>query len=505
MKATPPKRKLDRLDALLDAAADAMVLIDSKGIVTQFNGAAERMFGYQACEIVGENLRVLIPQPYREDHDRYMARFLQIRERRQMDVGGEVIACRRDGSTFPIELSVGEFNTETDHGFVGILRDVSERHRQESHFRHHAEQLRLLFQYAPTPVVLTDLAGHIKNANAALLSLLGYGLQSMCEFRLSELVDPEDRAGAIADFQQVRDGTFTRQREVRMRHRLGHTVPVLLYSGCARDKDGRPLFQIAELLDRTALRSATLEVASLRDSLAHTARLGLMGEMVSGIAHELNQPLTAINSYASACRAMLVAGQTSTEEMTAVLDKISAQAERAGQVIRSMRAMARKRVMHHDLLALNPLIEEVFRLAEIDLRASAQTLVLDLAPGLSRFRGDGVLVQQVVMNLIRNSVEAMRNADYAGAVRVRTFKGELGVLEIHVADEGPGLMPEVEARLFDPFVTTKDDGMGLGLSICQSIMQLHGGDLSYRQSPDGGAEFVARLPAVAGSQGADDS
>lgn len=473
-----------------------MVLIDNQGLITRFNRSAERVFGYAPHEVLNHNLRMLIPQPYHEEHDRYMSRFLQTPERRIVEVGREVIACRRDGSTFPIELSVGEFRSGDDHGFVGILRDVSERHLQESRLRHNAEQLRLLFEFAPTPVALTDHAGRIQNANAAFLSLLGHDLQGMCKFRLSELVEPEDRAGAVDDFEQVRGGTFTRQREVRLRHRLGHVVSVLLYSGCARDKDGRPLFHIAEMVDRSALHRATHEVAALRDRLAHSARLGTMGEMVSGIAHELNQPLTAINNYASACRRMLSSGQATPADLTEVLEKISRQAERAGQVIRGLRAMVRQRDVERVTLELNPLIEEVSRLAEIDLRASAQKLVLDLATDLPCFSGDGVQIQQVVMNLIRNAVEAMRTSRCGDEVRVSTGMTEDGALEIRVSDQGPGLSPEVEARLFDPFVTTKTEGMGLGLSICKSIVQLHAGDLNYRRLSSGGAEFVVHLPVL---------
>ncbi len=500
MNGHAPPANLDRLDALLDASVDAMVLIDDEGRITRFNGAAERVFGYEAHEVLNQNLRMLIPEPQREEHDRYMSSFLRTPARRFVEVAREVDACRRDGSTFPIELSVREFRTGADHGFVGILRDVSDRDLHELRLRHSAEQLRLLFEFAPTPVALTDHSGRIQNANAAFLSLLGHSLEQLCELRLSELVEPEDRAGAVDDFEQVRRGTVTQQREVRLRHRLGQVVPALLYSGCARDKDGRPLFHIAELVDRSALYQATNEAAALRDRLAHSARLGTMGEMVSGIAHEVSQPLTAIGNYASACRLMLESGHATPAELMEGLEKIGQQAEHAGQVIRSLRAMVQRREFQRHRLDLNTLIEEVSRLAEIDLRSSGQKLVLDLAPGLPAFLGDGVQVQQVVMNLIRNAVEAMRDASHGDEVRVSTRHTAGGDLEIRVTDHGPGLPPQVEARLFDPFVTTRVQGMGLGLSICYSIVQGHGGVLSHVRPAGGGAEFIVTFPALAESR-----
>lgn len=488
---------MERLEALLDAAVDGMVLIDRVGTVTRFNPAAERLFGYRPDQVVGRNVRMLMPEPYRSEHDGYMARYLQTGERRIIGIGREVIAQRRDGSTFPIELSVGEFRHGSEPGFVGILRDISGRQLQEARLRRTIEGLRLLFRQAPTPIVITDPDGRIQNANAACLALLGYELDAIRQIPLSELVDPEDRARIVDDFEQVRNGHGTRQREVRMRHREGHALPVLFYSGCGHDADGKPLLLIAELLDRTALQQATREVDRLRDRLAHAARLGILGEMVSGIAHEVNQPLAAISTYASAGRRMLSKGMTTPGELIEVLDKISRQAERAGQVIRGLRTMARGRSTERTLLELNPLVEEVAQLVEIDLHGTSQCLALDLGNGLPPVLVDGVQIQQVLINLIRNAAEAMRESGHGEQVQVSTRKVDERTLEFRVADEGPGVPPDVEARLFDPFLTTKSQGMGLGLSICRSIVQAHGGDMTYRRSERGGAEFIVRLPTAA--------
>lgn len=496
MTARSDSNGAERLEALLDAAVDAIVLINSVGDITRFNPAAERLFGYSEADVMGRNVRMLMPQPYRGEHDDYMSRYLQTGRKRIIGIGREVVACRHDGSQFPIDLSVGEFRRGTERGFVGILRDISERHAQESRLRNKAEQLRLLLEHAPTPVVVTDPQGWIRNANAACVNLLGYDIESLRRMQLSDIVEAEDRDDVLSDLEQARAGSETHQREVRLRHRQGHSLPVLFYSGCGRDQDGRPLLIIAELLDRTALQQATREVDRLRDRLAHAARLGMLGEMVSGIAHEVNQPLAAISTYASACRRMLNAGQATPGELVEVLEKISRQAERAGQVIRGLRAMVRQRETERALLDLNPLVDEVVQLAEIDLRGSTQRLELELAPDLPCFLGDGVQIQQVLMNLIRNAAEAMRESGSGEEVRVSTRLGADGMLELCVSDQGPGVAPEVEARLFDPFLTTKSQGMGLGLSICKSIMQAHAGDLTYRRRTGGGAQFLARLPVA---------
>ena len=440
---------------------------------------------------------MLMPEPFHSEHDGYLARYQTTGERRIIGIGRSVIACRRDKSTFPIELSVGEFVADGELGYVGILRDISERQIQESRLRHKAEQLRLLLEHAPTPVIVIDPSGRIRDANVACLTLLGYEQRDLEEMRLSELIETEDRADVLDDFRHVGEGTDTRQREVRVRHRSGHSVPVLLYVGCGRNHDGRPMMFIAELIDRSALQQATYEADRLRDRLAHAARLGMLGEMVSGIAHEVNQPLASITNYANACRRMLSSGQANPGELLEVLGKISRQAERAGQVIRGLRSLVNKRDSERPTpLELNRVVEDVVGLAEIDMRGSAQRLELQLAHELPRVLGNAVQIQQVVMNLVRNAAEAMREPDREGTVTVTTTPAAEGFIEIRVADEGPGVDPAIEPRLFDPFLTTKPQGMGLGLSICKSITQAHGGDLVYRRSAKGGAEFTVRLPIM---------
>ena len=489
-----PAAATDRLDALLDAAVDAIVLIDPQGRIARFNRAAETLFGYRAAEVLGENVRMLMPAPYREEHDGYIGRYLETAEPRIIGIGREVTACRRDGSRFPIDLSVGEFRSGDERGFVGILRDISERHQQQAQLHRNAEELRLLFEQAPAPMAVTDPDGLILRMNSACQQLLGYPLELLHGTPLVNLVAAEDRAAACADFDQLREGASYRQRELRMYRRDGVSLPVLLYAAHARDAAGNPLLQIVEILDRSALHAATREAEALRERLAHAGRLGMLGEMVSGIAHEVNQPLTAIHNYASACRRMVTSGQTSPEELAEVLEKISRQAERAGQVIRGLRSMIRARETTRDALSLNALVEEVSRLVELDLQGVSQRLLLTLSPGLPTVLGDGVQIQQVLMNLIRNGLEAMREAGRGNTVEVITAVSAPGWVDVVVRDQGPGLAATVEARLFDPFVTTKSQGMGLGLSICKSIVQAHGGELRYRPADEGGATFTMRLP-----------
>lgn len=371
----------DRLEALLDAAVDAIILIDAQGRIARFNPAAEALFGYVADDVIGRNVSVLMPQPYRAEHDSYLDRYHHTHEPRIIGIGREVSAQRKDGSVFPIDLSVGEFLHGDEHGFVGIIRDISARKAQERRLQENAADMQRMFA----------------------------------------------------------------------------------------------------------------EAEDLHARLTHAGRLGSLGEMVSGIAHEVNQPLTAIASYASASRRLLLSGNASREEVAGILDKIATQAERAGQVIRGLRNLARRQDAVRQALDINALVSEVARLVGFEFRNSGWRLELQLAESLPAVIGDPVQIQQVVLNLLRNAAEAMACGAHDDDVIVTTLQ-EGDQIVIRVDDCGPGMNVDEALRLFEPFYTTKPQGLGLGLSICKSIALAHGGDLGYRPRDVGGASFHLRLP-----------
>lgn len=382
----------DRFSALLDAAVDAIVLINPRGEIARFNPAAERLFGYAATEVLGRNVNVLMPEPYRAEHDGYMQHYLTTGQRKIIGIGREVVARRKDGTTFPIDLSVGEFRSGEQHGFVGILRDITERKQQEAELRRRSEELR-------------------------------------------------------------------------------------------------------HMLDN--LGQSTREAEELHARLAHVGRIGVLGEMVSGIAHEVNQPLTAIANYANACRRLMLSGQAQPAELVSTLEKISAQADRAGQVIRGLRNLVRRRDVVRETLDCNALVREVARLVDFELRQAGFRLVWNLVREVPPILGDGVQIQQVVLNLIRNGLDAMLERPQGDFIELATRVRD-GWVEIAVTDCGTGLPSQAAEHLYEPFFTTKPQGIGLGLSICKSIVQAHGGELEHAAREGGGACFTIRLPTREG-------
>ncbi|TAJ52366.1 MAG: PAS domain S-box protein [Nevskiaceae bacterium] len=485
----------DRLSALLDAAVDAMILADERGRITRFNRAAEALFGYAPAEVLGENLSMLMPAPYRQEHDGYIQRYQKTSQPRIIGIGRQVLAQRKDGSTVPIELSVGEFVQGAEHGYVGILRDISERLRQQAQLKNQADELRVIFENAPTPILITDLAGQIIKANRACCALLGRSEEDLLGRSQLDLLHPDDRAGAQQLHQLSVEQPASRY-EWRYLRGDGTVVHTTNYAALSVETDEQPPLIISEIVDRSALLSAEHEAEELRARLTHAGRIGTLGEMVSGIAHEVNQPLTAIANYANACRRLLQSGNAEPAELIGTLEKISAQADRAGQVIRGLRSLTRKRDAVRERLDCNQLISEVAKLLEFELRNSGWRLLLRLTPRLPTVTGDGVQLQQVVLNLVRNGIEAMSERASGDFIQVETYRSGAGFIEIAVSDCGPGISEAVEAHLFEPFYTTKHQGMGLGLSICQSIIAAHGGEMSYRGNAMGGATFVVRLPTA---------
>ncbi len=356
------------LRAIVEAIPDGMVIIDQYGVVRSFSPAAERLFGYTASEVCGKNVNMLMPSPDRERHDGYLARYRRTGERRIIGIGRSVMGRRKDGSTFPMDLAVGEVNSSGIRLFTGFIRDITER----------------------------------------------------------------------------------RQAEAR--------------------------------------------IMELQSELLHVSRVTAMGQMATTLAHELNQPLTAAANYAQAARELLfVASPPVSSRVLEFLEKAAGQAERAGEIIRRLRGFVEKRKVERSTESLNEVVLEAGNLATIGAKLEAIEIQFRLANDLPLIRLDRTQIQQVVVNLVRNAVEVVRGCNRR-MVAICTSLADPGTQEVAVIDTGSGIPPEVADRLFQPFVSTKKDGMGIGLSICRSIVEGHGGRIWVEPNAEGGAVFRFSLP-----------
>lgn len=361
--------------AVLDAAVVAVIVFDHRGKIDLLNHAGERLFGYRREEIVGQDLGVLLAQPYRAQHDDYLQRYLRTRERGIIGTGREVTARRRDGTTVAVEFQMGEIAGSDPPRFVGFIRDVTDRQRVED------------------------------------------------------------------------------------------------------------------------------EVRQMRDRLTHFGRIATMGEMATGIAHEINQPLTAIATYAQACQRLLA--NSANKSPDALIDiaeglgQIESQALRAGEVIRRLRSFVKNREVRREPLDPNQLLDDLLMLAQTDTRHHHVQIRIERGDNLPTVQADPVQIQQVVLNLVRNSIDAMLDLPHEQRIiDLKSRRDENGDVEFMVSDRGPGLDPAARDALFNPFFTTKAGGTGLGLAISQSIVRSHGGKVWYRENEHRGACFLFSLPSA---------
>lgn len=372
MKPNLPQEQTDvdasaKLDALLNAAVDAIIVIDHIGNIESFNAAAAKMFKYQPIEVIGHNVKMLMPEPYQHQHDQFLSNYMQTKQAKIIGLGREVLAQKKTGEVFSIELSVGEVERSSHKQFVGIIRDISDR------------------------------------------------------------IQAQD------------------------------------------------------------------EIREARERLSHITRLSTMGEMAAGIAHEINQPLTAVVTYAQACRRLIENGQVDITRVSGILEKISVQALRAGEVIRRLRAFVKKSSTKRESINISTLVIDSVNLARADTRLLNHGVSLELNDDSTMVIVDVVQIQQVLINLIRNAIDAMEEQT-GDPVIIKSQRVDLESMEISVIDFGKGVDTDAEESLFNPFFTTKDSGMGMGLPISQTIVNSHGGRLLHKGGDPRGSIFSFTLP-----------
>jgi two-component system, LuxR family, sensor kinase FixL len=357
------------LRSILATVPDAMIVIDEAGSILSFSAAAEKLFGYSEAEVVGKNVKMLMPSPDRDRHDQYLLNYRTTGQRKIIGIGRVTTALHRDGNTFPIELSVGEAWSDGRRIFTGFIRDLTER------------------------------------------------------------------------------------------------------------------------------QQTLLRLQDLQSELAHVGRVSEMGTLASSLAHELNQPLTAVASYCESARDLLRTDPDpeTLDMVREAMDEAATQAIRAGQIVRRLRDFMSHGETERRVESLQRLINEASALALVGSREHGIEVQLSLDPGGDLVFVDRIQVQQVLVNLIRNAVDAMIESPMR-RLSIRTA-AEDGFTRVTVDDTGSGIEESIAAQLFQPFVTSKQTGMGIGLSICRTIVEANGGRIWFEPRPDQGTAFHFTLPS----------
>jgi two-component system, LuxR family, sensor kinase FixL len=496
------RRERDRAQRYLDLVNVMIIAVDRSGRITLVNRKACELFGYPEHELLGKDFFATCQPPGFAGRSRILF---------EEALGGleanfsllEGPVRTRDGHTRRVYWR-NQFLRDEDGIITGVLsagEDVTEQRETEFQLRQAEEELRLIFRRAPvgmaTLAATHEVDGHYLSVNESLCNMLGYTEGELLARSVRDVTPPEDMDVVLQNFQQLLSGAEAVKYEKRFIHKDGSLVHALVNLSVINDHAGRPLLIISQILDRTDVVHAETEARKQRERLAHVARLGTLGEMAGGIAHELNQPLAAIATYTQACQRLLAAGDMDTDELGQVLVRVSAQARRAGDVIHRLRAFVRRHAPDRRNRDANELIREILPLVEMDCRSHEVDLQLDLQADLLKVQVDGIQLQQVLLNLTRNAVEAMNAcAPDARRMVIRSEARAGDEVQVAVSDSGPGVPEGMLEQLFEPFFTTKPEGMGLGLSLSRSIIEAHGGTLRYDSQPGTGSTFRIRLPSA---------
>ncbi|MGO9934666.1 MAG: PAS domain S-box protein [Steroidobacteraceae bacterium] len=485
-----------RKAAILDSALDSIVTIDHRGLITEFNPAAEHTFGYRREQVLGKPLAdTIIPPLLRETHREGFARYLATGEARVLGRRLEMTAIRADGSEFPVELAITPIPTGGLPSFTGFLRDITKRKRAEQELRRSeaflAEGQRLSstgsFSWRVDTDVITCSAElyriyQIPPGTPVTFELIGTRVHPDDIPSLNDMIDWARSAGSNFEHDhrlQVPDGT------VKYLHMVAHAT---------RDEDHR-LEYIGAIQDVTQRRLSDEALGKARAELAHVARVTTLGALTASIAHEVNQPLSGIITNANTGLRMLGASPPDVVGALETVRRTLRDGNRAADVIARLRALFSKKSFTRELVDLNEATREVIALSLIEFQRSRVVVRTELADGLPPVTGDRVQLQQVILNLCLNASDAMSGIDdRPRQLLIRTERLEDDRVCVSVQDAGIGIEPKNAEVLFDAFYTTKTTGMGIGLSVSRSIIEGHHGRL-WASSNDGpGATFSFSIP-----------
>ncbi len=383
-----------------------------------------------------------------------------------------------------------------------LREEIRQREEVERELRRESAFIATVLDTVSALVMVVDRQGRIHEVNRALVELCGY---SRDDLRGRPCWDPlareEDRAAIEALLEAVvqRGEDPPQGLEMPLLTQGGQVRLIRWDSAVLRDEGGQVEYVVACGSDVTEQHRAKERERRRLLELAQASRLSTMGEMAAEIAHELNQPLSAIANYARAGVMLLRRGEVDPQGLARAFEEIATQAQRGGEVIRRLRQFVGKAELARVPCEINALVEEMRRLIEIEARWNQVRLEIEPAADLPPVFADRILVEQVILNLARNAIEAMSEvAPRRRRLVLRTGRDHDDMIFVEVRDSGPGMSPERMAQIFDRFFTTKEQGMGIGLSICRSIAESHGGRLTVESRPGEGACFRFLLPVWRG-------
>ncbi|MEL6870665.1 MAG: PAS domain S-box protein [Pseudomonadota bacterium] len=497
------KIRLAMLQAVLRHAADGIISIDEYHTLITYNNAAEHMFGYSTEEIRAGGIDMLMPERDRRHHSAHVKAYLHGGPRRIIGTGRRVCCQHKNGTTFRADLSISEARVEGRRVFTAIFRDLTARDALQAQVEtlgadlaHSNQELQTILRYAPIGIVTMSGRGRIITVNRAVSGMTGYDTADLVGRNALRFVHTDEQRQMGASFERlIGDGHGYSSSIHRIRCFDGSYANARTYNAVLAVDDVAQPILICMLQDISAELARDEELKLQRERLAHMARLTQMGEMAAGLAHELNQPLAAIANFAAAGERLSRQPTTETETLVDVFARIRSQAERAGQIVRNTRQLTRGRETQKRSCEVTAIVDELLPLLKVDSRYSQISVTTECADDTWVY-ADAVQIEQVILNFFRNAVDAVRElAEERRQIVIRTLS-DLPAVTLEVEDRGPGVSSSLAKTLFEPFVTDKLDGMGMGLSISKTIIDSHDGDIGVKPAKPQGAIFWFRLPRI---------
>ena len=502
-----------RFRLVVEAAPNSMVMVDQDGKIVMVNTQAERVFGYPRAELVGQPVEMLVPERFRSHHPELRKTFFADPQPRPMGAGRDLYGLKKDGSEFPVEIGLNPIETDEGTMVLSAIVDITARKAAERALRESERRYTVLIDgvmdYA---IYMLDPNGVITNWNRGAQRIKGYRTEEIVGQHFSCFYTEEDRAANVPQLSleiAARDGRYEtdswRVRKDGSRFLANVVVDALkddsgqLIGFAKITRDITERVQAARELEeaRVNLVQSRAEQALRRAQaeLAHVARGVALGELTASIAHEVNQPLAALVNSGSACLNWLASQPPNIEKARKSVDRIIKDGRRAGDIIHRVRALATKASVQKAPLDVNTVINEVIALVQLELVNHRVALRTELAAALPLILADRIQLQQVIINLVMNGIEAMRPlTEQPRELTIQSQQDGARQVRVTVKDRGVGISAENADRLFNAFFTTKSGGMGMGLSICRSIVEAHGGQISAANNAGPGATFQFTLP-----------
>ena len=497
------RRADERTRLIIETALDAVVTMNSQGLITSWNKQAEIIFGCSPAEAIGRRMaEMIIPEQHRAAHELGLRRFLATGEGPILRRRIEIIAVRRSGDEFPVELEVVPVRLRHDWVFSAFIRDITESRLAEEKLRASELHLRRMTETIPEMLWSATAEGAVDYCNTRVLDYTGFPAEELMGDGWIRFLHPDDVGRAPRLWMSCVATGAPYRVEVRAFRVADRTYRWCVMSALPLlDQQGRIVKWYGTVVDMHDWKQAQEDLRNTQAELAHMARVMTMGELTASIAHEVNQPLSAIIASGDSCSAWLSNDPPNLDKARAAAGRIIQAATQASETVQRLRALFRKTTSITASVDINAVIEDTMSLVHHEAERKRIFLRTELHPGVPSVSGDRVQLQQVILNLAMNGIESIAGLDHEPRrLMIRSALSNASELVVSVEDTGPGIEAQHADRLFAPFFTTKPEGIGMGLPICRSIIETHGGRLWAAKNQPRGAAFHFALPVTAPSK-----